>query len=294
MGHHLCGSDGASERASASPAWRGFSGSESASPARISISGIAQLLQGGVSVSRVEPASPRRSRHLQSRARFSGMARLLHARVRFSGLEKLLQRGAASPGRSPLLQIRSGFSKLARLLHARVSFFGLDRLLQRGATSPQQGRPLQGRAGFSNLERLLHGIVSLSRAEPIAAAAIWLAPIPPSRKGDRSLTVKSRTFVPRRIMAPESLPSGSPRSFRPQRGGGDSREAASHAHPRLRLRRLQAHQEQAAFTLALDVEEISGSCRRKDHAPLGISSGHRHSGIVQPNPGERKFVRLTP
>jgi hypothetical protein len=213
MGHHLCGSDGASERASASPAWRGFSGSESASPARISISGIAQLLQGGVSVSRVEPASPRRSRHLQSRARFSGMARLLHARVRFSGLEKLLQRGAASPGRSPLLQIRSGFSKLARLLHARVSFFGLDRLLQRGATSPQQGRPLQGRAGFSNLERLLHGIVSLSRAEPIAAAAIWLAPIPPSRKGDRSLTVKSRTFVPRRIMAPSHCLQGVPGHF---------------------------------------------------------------------------------
>jgi hypothetical protein len=32
--------------------------------------------------------------------------------------------------------------------------------------------------------------------------------------------------------------------------------------PASRLRTFQAHQKQAAFTLALDVEDIAGSCRR--------------------------------
>jgi hypothetical protein len=76
-------------------------------------------------------------------------------------------------------------------------------------------------------------------------------------------------------MVPESLPSGSLRSFWPQRGGGDSLETASHAHPGFRRRRFKAHQEQAAFTLALDVEDIAWSCHRKEHAPLRISYPYR-------------------
>lgn len=71
-------------------------------------------------------------------------------------------------------------------------------------------------------------------------------------------------------MTPGSLPSGVPGHFGPKRGGGDSLKAASHAHPGSRRRRFEAHQEQAAFTLALYIEDIPGSCRRKDHAPLGI------------------------
>jgi len=79
---------------------------------------------------------------------------------------------------------------------------------------------------------------------------------------------------------------GVPVHFRPQRGGGDSLEAASHAHPESRLRRVDAHQEQAAFTLTLDVEYIPRSCRRKDHSPLGIRCRYCHDGIVSLWPGK--------
>jgi hypothetical protein len=63
----------------------------------------------------------------------------------------------------------------------------------------------------------------------------------------------------------------------PQRGGGDGFQAASHAHPGSRLRTFKAHQEQATFALALDLEDIPGTCRRKDHAPLGIRATVRLS-----------------
>ena len=53
---------------------------------------------------------------------------------------------------------------------------------------------------------------------------------------------------------------------------------------------FETHQEQAAFTLALDVKDISRACRRKDYAPLGISRRDRHGGIVPPNTRERKRV----
>ena len=40
--------------------------------------------------------------------------------------------------------------------------------------------------------------------------------------------------------------------------------------------RFEAHQEQAAFSLALDIEDIPGPYRRKNNAPLGINFRHRH------------------
>jgi hypothetical protein len=33
---------------------------------------------------------------------------------------------------------------------------------------------------------------------------------------------------------------------------------------------FEAHQKQAAFSLALDLEDVSGLCRRKNYTPLGI------------------------
>jgi hypothetical protein len=90
-------------------------------------------------------------------------------------------------------------------------------------------------------------------------------------------------------MAPGSLPSGSPRSFSAAEGGGNSLEAAIHAHPGARLRRFETHHEQAAFTLALDVQYIPRSCPRKDYAPLGIRCRDRHGGIVLPKPRRAQF-----
>lgn len=52
---------------------------------------------------------------------------------------------------------------------------------------------------------------------------------------------------------------------------------------------LEAHQKQAAFALALDIEDVPRFCRRKDHAPLGIRCRNRHGGIIPPNPDERKM-----
>jgi len=123
--------------------------------------------------------------------------------------------------------------------------------------------------------------------------------IMPTREEDKAITAAARndpdaqplTSKQLKAMAPmRSLRSfqGVPSHLRPQRGGGDSFETASHAHPGFRLRTFEAHQKQAAFTLDLDVEDVPGSCRRKDHTPLGISRRGRHGGMVPPNRGERK------
>jgi hypothetical protein len=55
---------------------------------------------------------------------------------------------------------------------------------------------------------------------------------------------------------------------------------------------FETHQKNAAFTLALDVEDVSGIRPRKDDATLGVCSRYRHGGIIPPATGERKRTVL--
>ncbi len=98
----------------------------------------------------------------------------------------------------------------------------------------------------------------------------------------------------RRIMAPGSWPSGSPTSSSAagarRRWPPGSELCWSGRPPRLRL--LNAHQEQPAFALALDIEGVPGARRGNHCSSLGINGRHRHSEIVPLNPGGRNARAL--